>query len=145
MIRNALLVAIAAAVAAFGQQPNTPAASMIIGGANGPPFPIMTQIETSTPVSALLQGGANAPFAILQSATGQVQAGAASFFGDSFDLPARSSSHRARRTASTRPGSTSNAIGQASLSATSPAGVRGIDGRVADADRQTRRPPRASA
>ena len=35
---------------------------MSIGGANGQPFPIMTQIETSTPVSALLQGGAQSRF-----------------------------------------------------------------------------------
>src|SRR5687768_17266750 len=72
---------------AAGQQPNSPTASLIINAVDGPPFPIVTTIETNALVSVLIQGLPNSPFAILDSPSGQLQPGAAMFFGDTLDLP----------------------------------------------------------
>jgi hypothetical protein len=86
MKRTALVLALALAVAA-AQQPNTASASFVINGVDGPAFPITLTVQTNAPASGLFRGAANAPWALLRSPTGMLQPGAATFFGDHFDLP----------------------------------------------------------
>ena len=70
-----------------GQQPNTPEASLVINAVAGPPYPITMTVQTNALATMLFKGAANVPYLLVRSATGQLQPGAATFFGDSFDLP----------------------------------------------------------
>ena len=87
MRTTALAITFVLCCSAFGQQPNTAAASLLANGVDGPPFPIVATVERNNPATALIQGSSNAPFAIVQSATGQLQAGAATTSAGIFDLP----------------------------------------------------------
>jgi hypothetical protein len=115
---------VAATGIAISQQPNTPTATLLVNGVNGPPFPIVTTIETNVPAMGLIQGNPNAPFAILQSATGMIQAGSGTFFGDKLDLPLTpppivvASGFRS-------PGFQTNHVGQASAFSTYPQSALG--------------------
>lgn len=53
---------------AFSQQPNSGYAEMTLNGANGPPFPINTNIRTSLPVNFAFMGSTNQPYAVFQGA-----------------------------------------------------------------------------
>lgn len=86
MVKRVALALVLAA-ATLAQQPNTASASFVINGVDGPPFPITLTVQTNAPASGLFRGAANAPWALLRSPTGMLQPGAATFFGDSFDLP----------------------------------------------------------
>jgi hypothetical protein len=84
---------IACGTLAFGQQPNSTVASMVIDGAIGPPYPIQGANNAGVPVRTNVvsivnvSGGGNAPFLIAQSATGNVQTNAAWVLGGHLDLP----------------------------------------------------------
>jgi hypothetical protein len=78
----------ALACATFAQQPNTGGiASMTINSVDGPPYPIQTNVRTNTENVFQIQGLTNANFVIVRSATGAVQPGSATYFGDLCDLP----------------------------------------------------------
>lgn len=69
------------------QQPNSAAATMTIGGAAGPPTPIVTTVRTSANATFALAGSAGAPLLIARSATGIVQQGTLASGGGWLDLP----------------------------------------------------------
>jgi hypothetical protein len=82
-----LVVALSCAALLVAQQPNSAAATMTIGGANGPPYPIATEVRTNTTVTIALSGPANAPWILAVSPTGLVQPGALLTGGGILDLP----------------------------------------------------------
>jgi hypothetical protein len=84
---KSLAIAALAASVLDAQQPNTPTASLICNGVNGPPFPIVVTVQSNAPVSGLIQGRPNMPFVLARSISGLLQLGAATYFGDSLDLP----------------------------------------------------------
>jgi len=80
--------------AALTQQPNTPFATMTINGTDLGVYPIQQSVRRNTTATILFQGaGATSahplgqPFAMFQSATGQVQPGAMVVFGDIVHIP----------------------------------------------------------
>ena len=82
-----IIVLLIATACMPGQQPNTPQASLTINAVAGPPYPITMTVQTNALATMFFQGAANVPYMLVRSPTGQLQPGAATFFGDSFDLP----------------------------------------------------------
>jgi len=82
MITLATLLSIAVA-----QQPNTYFATLTIDNNNTPPYPIACNVRTSTTSQVAVTGLAFQPLAIVKSGNGNVSVHAATYFGNSFDLP----------------------------------------------------------
>jgi hypothetical protein len=72
---------------ALAQQANSNLSRMTIDGVDGPPYPIEVNVRTNTISYFQMQGITTAVFSIVASGNGALETGAATFFGDSFDLP----------------------------------------------------------
>src|SRR4029079_10861064 len=72
-----LFLSLLFSAALAGQQPNSTAATMTVGGALGPPDPIATNVRTCTSVAIAISGAPGSPFLAALSATGVVQPGSA--------------------------------------------------------------------
>jgi hypothetical protein len=87
-LRSAVPILLAVvAIDAGAQQPNGAGASMTVGGASGPPYPIATTVRTSTPAFFALSGAPGAPFIVAVSATGATSPGSLVTAGGTVDLP----------------------------------------------------------
>ena len=85
---NRLIAAIALSVSLLGaQQSNSSNGSMTIDGNDGPTYPMNINCRTSLPALFHMGGGTNVPFVIVGSASGNLQAGSATYWGDHYDLP----------------------------------------------------------
>jgi hypothetical protein len=79
--------------AAFGQQPNTAIASLVVDGATGPPYPIVgpsnagVPIRTNLAAVAAVGGAPGAPLILALSSTGNVQTNATTLLGGIVDIP----------------------------------------------------------
>lgn len=82
-----MVTAVLFACVVVAQQPNSSNARMTIDAVEGPPFPIQMNVRTSSAAIFQIQGGTNVPFVIVGSAQGNVAPGAATYFGNHFDLP----------------------------------------------------------
>jgi hypothetical protein len=86
-MKTTVLSALLITAFTIAQQPNTPQASLVINAVAGPPYPITMTVQTNAPATGFFHGAAGVPYLLVRSLTGQLQPGAATFFGDSFDLP----------------------------------------------------------
>jgi hypothetical protein len=83
-----LTVAIALFACILGaQQPNSANALMTIDANDGPNYPMNINVRTSQAANFHLAGGTNAPFVIVGSGNGNLQAGSATYWDDHYDLP----------------------------------------------------------
>lgn len=86
-IKKAVWCAALSVGALSAQQPNAVFARFTVDGNDGPSYPMSVNVRNATATTLAWAGAANARFLLALSATGHVQAGAASVFGDALDLP----------------------------------------------------------